>query len=64
MQTWKDDENSFQAKMWRSDLDKFRVNKKIHTWFVHHWSIKTQGLFQAFPGPYLQKSTTSNSQEN
>ena len=23
--------NAFQTKMWRSDLDKFRVNKKIHT---------------------------------
>ena len=32
--------------------------------FVHHRSIKIPGLFQDFPGPYLQQSRTSNSQEN
>ena len=32
--------------------------------FVHNWSIKIPGLFQDFQGPYLQKSRTSNSQEN
>ena len=34
------------------------------TGFAHLSSIKIPGLFQDFPGPYLQKSRTRNSQEN
>ena len=45
-------------------LEKLLPRLQVNSGSVHHWSIKIAGLFQDFPGPYLQNSRTRNSQEN